>query len=498
MRLRLFFFSLLLLALILPLPTHGANPDCASYALVPRLAVGGVARIAYSQAGGSRLQEYPGLNARGIGSLSEGTPVTVVRGPTCADNIQWWQIRTLSGSVGWSAEGTEGHYALEPWQILLDVAQQTSDGVRLFRVNDRAAMRALTYFTMARVPGSVRDVFPVHESGLLQKALAETLKQCPAIWEHEDPMAARLKTAETLPADRGMVTTYTAPDAARLLVIRHLWRTVPHCDGTRSPIYGMDRVSLSGLDGEQLLFDLPANASLPGWPSHIDGTLNHVIDIRWSPDNVHALVWAQFGDRSRLMLLDTRTGTLTMLDDGIYPTWLPDGKHLSWLRRDGSVTNLLIARADGSERQTITLPATLRYTDAPFPPTWNDAATWLLACTERNNCAYVVPIDLTTRRTLAPLSPPITAKGVRWILADAALLWLPERGGTFAVQAIRGGEAHLLTLPLTEGEQIVDARPFPDGKAALVTVHSEQTGTRYAILNFDTMSITPISSLVTQ
>ncbi len=490
MRLRIFIFALLLLALILPLPTHGANPDCANYALTPRLTIGGVARVAYTLDGsgkGSRLQEYPGLNARVNSTLAEGTPLTIVRGPTCADNIQWWQVRTLTGVTGWVAEGLSNRYALEPWQILLDAARRTAGGVELIRINDRAVMRSLAAFFVPRVAGTLHDVFPAHEAALFDKSLKETLTQCPARWQRED-------SALDPQADIGLSSTYRSPDTTRLLVVRHLWRTVPRCDGTRTPIYGVERMSLLGLGGETLMFDLPANASWPGLP-HIEAALNHILDVRWSPDNNRAIIWAQFGDRSRLLILDTSNGMLNTFGEGIYPLWMPDGEHITWLHHDNAVTTLLIARPDGSDHQTITLPPTLQYADAPIPPAWNEAGNWLLACTQKDNCSSVVPIDVAGRRTLNSLAIPIPAVGARWILSDSALLWIPSAGGTFAIQPVRGDTlVQTIKVLLASDERIEDTQPFPGGKSVLVTIRTRQgIVARFAVLNFETLTAISVS-----
>jgi uncharacterized protein YgiM (DUF1202 family) len=52
-----------------------------------------------------KLREGPGKNFSTIKMLVPGADVTIIGGPTCADNWSWWQVRTESGYTGWMAEG---------------------------------------------------------------------------------------------------------------------------------------------------------------------------------------------------------------------------------------------------------------------------------------------------------------------------------------------------------------------------------------------------------
>jgi alpha-2-macroglobulin len=49
-----------------------------------------------------------------IAQIPPPTTFDVIGGPTCADSIIWWQIRTQDGVTGWVAEGTNGSYFIDP------------------------------------------------------------------------------------------------------------------------------------------------------------------------------------------------------------------------------------------------------------------------------------------------------------------------------------------------------------------------------------------------
>jgi hypothetical protein len=60
-----------------------------------------------------RVRAAPGGQI--LTELAETTVVTVLAGPQCFNNLNWWQIRLDSSNlVGWSAEGDD-EYFLEPW-----------------------------------------------------------------------------------------------------------------------------------------------------------------------------------------------------------------------------------------------------------------------------------------------------------------------------------------------------------------------------------------------
>lgn len=82
--------------------------------LPPRLVVGGQGRIGESGTA-NRLRARPALSAEQIGLIQPGTTVDVLDGPSCEDatKIIWWRVND-NGTIGWTAEGLNGNYFLDP------------------------------------------------------------------------------------------------------------------------------------------------------------------------------------------------------------------------------------------------------------------------------------------------------------------------------------------------------------------------------------------------
>ncbi|MDX1990870.1 MAG: SH3 domain-containing protein [bacterium] len=62
------------------------------------------------------LRDLPGRNASGsrvLGSINGGTVFRVIEGPVCADGIHWWRV-AVGNQMGWTAEGENGIYWLDP------------------------------------------------------------------------------------------------------------------------------------------------------------------------------------------------------------------------------------------------------------------------------------------------------------------------------------------------------------------------------------------------
>jgi hypothetical protein len=63
------------------------------------------------------LRQTPGLNGGLLFLLVDGVPFEIIGGPTCVDNINWWQIRVMSTypASGWISEGSpHAGYWLSP------------------------------------------------------------------------------------------------------------------------------------------------------------------------------------------------------------------------------------------------------------------------------------------------------------------------------------------------------------------------------------------------
>jgi WD40 repeat protein len=92
------------------------EPSSADAILCPntlptRLDVGQQARVVATWA--SNLRTEPALDAERILIIPGRGAFTVVNGPVCAADYLWWQIE-YDGQTGWTAEGRENEYWLEP------------------------------------------------------------------------------------------------------------------------------------------------------------------------------------------------------------------------------------------------------------------------------------------------------------------------------------------------------------------------------------------------
>lgn len=58
------------------------------------------------------LRAEPGTDAPLLYTLVDGVAFTIIAGPVCANNLNWWQIQVLTRPdvVGWLAEGGPGNY----------------------------------------------------------------------------------------------------------------------------------------------------------------------------------------------------------------------------------------------------------------------------------------------------------------------------------------------------------------------------------------------------
>ena len=504
----------LLLSVLLPLPTHSDTIACP---LQARLSVGSLARVAYTLAiipSISRpLRDYPAVDAPLIGDQPPGTPLRVLQGPTCAGGVRWWQVQPLATSlgslIGWMAEtDSASAYVLEPWQVLLDYAQPTLNGAAVLRVNAQGAARWLIADPIAPIDGNGLRQFPAAESAPLITAYAAAYVACPD------------RAAWVDPAPDQQLTVYRSPDSTRILAVRHLWRSVRTCDGSITPRYGIDRLSLIAPDGERTLFDVPLHASMPGLTTSpaepvSAESLSGIAAVIWSPDNVHAAAWLSYrsGDAvspTRLFVIDVVGGAIHDLDSGFAPTWNTSGSRLTWLRADTSgsthTLTLIDATPDNRDRHTRSLPVDLAPLAGSITPIWNNDGTRLISCVRPANdpndpnrhdlaCQSVAIVDLGSLHVLSPQIVPNNSAAVRWIMADRALLWLPDSTSDHPLRIVIQPSAdstnagvsqpsQLFDLPdSVAGDRLIDAAGFPDGQHVLIVVRSTDSGLHYWVFD---------------
>lgn len=122
-------FVLLFFGIILIQQTSLAQSDCGS-GVSQQLSIGAQGQVIPGQSR-NRVRSAPG--GEQIGFVETGESFDVIDGPLCQDNISWWQVRTQSGIIGWTAEGVEGEAFLE--LLILDVPSEDSSEQDLANLN---------------------------------------------------------------------------------------------------------------------------------------------------------------------------------------------------------------------------------------------------------------------------------------------------------------------------------------------------------------------------
>ncbi|NJL54344.1 hypothetical protein HC928_03535 [bacterium] len=91
---------------------NAVQPTTCPGFMPSRLTIGEQGRVTPGDANNWRAD--PALDAQQIGLLVGGAVFEVLDGPTCGDNGAWWQVEHR-GEVGWTLEGRNSTYWLEPF-----------------------------------------------------------------------------------------------------------------------------------------------------------------------------------------------------------------------------------------------------------------------------------------------------------------------------------------------------------------------------------------------
>lgn len=94
------------------------NPTLCNQDLAPRLTIGAIARVTLGEPNNLRL--VPRRSGALMGQIRGGEPLIVLDGPVCNDGLTWWRVRD-NQREGWTAEGNDGIYWLEPALVYFPV-----------------------------------------------------------------------------------------------------------------------------------------------------------------------------------------------------------------------------------------------------------------------------------------------------------------------------------------------------------------------------------------
>jgi len=92
-------------------PTPPPTPTPITCTLPPRLVAGGYGRVTPGLP--NRMRVDPSLNARFLRLIPAGGTFSVLSNGVCVDGMVWYQVN-YAGAVGWTAEGLDNAYWLEP------------------------------------------------------------------------------------------------------------------------------------------------------------------------------------------------------------------------------------------------------------------------------------------------------------------------------------------------------------------------------------------------
>ncbi len=91
-------------------PWYNQTPACG---LPTRLSAGRYGRVTTYPNLPNRIRSTPTFGGAVVGQIPPGAYFYALSGPTCADGVYWWQVN-YNGVVGWTGEGQNGTYWLEP------------------------------------------------------------------------------------------------------------------------------------------------------------------------------------------------------------------------------------------------------------------------------------------------------------------------------------------------------------------------------------------------
>jgi hypothetical protein len=84
--------------------------DCPGVLEASYLSTGAAARVA-DQAHPVRIRQEPATDSLFLQLAYQDAVLTVIGGPTCADDLRWWQV-DVGGRTGWTVESANGRYLL--------------------------------------------------------------------------------------------------------------------------------------------------------------------------------------------------------------------------------------------------------------------------------------------------------------------------------------------------------------------------------------------------
>lgn len=103
-----------------------AQGDTCSDALAPRLTVGAMGSVTAGNS--NNVRDKASKTGKLLGQIPGGETFEVLAGPTCADGLNWWQVR-YGNLEGWTVEAAGIDYWLEPYDPSKPETLTPTDGI---------------------------------------------------------------------------------------------------------------------------------------------------------------------------------------------------------------------------------------------------------------------------------------------------------------------------------------------------------------------------------
>ena len=338
------------------------DPTCDG-APLPRLSVGGLARVTPGDP--NNVRDVPARSGTLVGAIPGGEVFAVLEGPECVDGLNWWRVEYES-LTGWTVEGAGTDYWVEPYQaptstptpapaadyvFPVESINQLAVGVTARVINDDPRAETITLTVRAEPSRSAAAVAQLLEGDLV--TLVGGMEEADGLrwWQIETETGTIGWTIEgLLNVDRGIYE-------------RTLLAICP-AEGERIAYRVDDYIVTSGLDGSD-----PCTLDyLSISPVHTFWEFFFYFPNRFvpSPDGEYFLYMDGRGGSSSDLYRLSRDGrenvALTQGGGLQWAEWSPDGERIALSR----LPQIWTMRADGS------VPAALTQGNRPKP--W---VTWL-------------------------------------------------------------------------------------------------------------------------
>lgn len=280
--------------------TPATGIDLAQCPLPTRLNVGMNARVIPANGISNRMRETPGTDGTYITDIVAGGQFTIVSGPTCANNLVWWQVN-YNNTTGWTAEGQidangSQDYWLEPVGGASSTGSNLAQGLQPITTANVAQLKEIAAQSL---PLNAREVDFWKEFLVMAIATGQEVR----LQTHDNWTA--FTTAGKNGQEIALVAVFERPDGSRLLAsTQYDFNT----DVAQVKLWDVGAIDTGIVASERATLPLPGR--LPG-------------DMEFSPDGQRLAVSSSDGTNNIVQIYDVATGNvIATLNHTAYPAQL--------------------------------------------------------------------------------------------------------------------------------------------------------------------------------